>query len=128
METTTVTKKAKLKYVLCKIISILLTIMPLLVYIVIGFENGDIHKGQKVFLGFTCIMAIMLTMFNILFKYKLRSPLFILLLGIYYAINNILTLIIIICVGIVLDEFIFTPLAKKYKEKYTINKEIDERL
>lgn len=128
METTKVTKKAKAKYVFCKVMSILLTIMPLLVYIIIGFANGDIHKGQKVFLGFTCIMALMLTMFNILFKYKLRSPLFLLLLGIYYALDNILTLIIIICVGIVLDEFIFSPLAKRYKQKYTINKEIDERL
>ena len=123
-----ITKSAKTKYVVCKIMSFLLTVAPLFIYVIIGLANGDIHKGQKVFLGFTCIMALILTLFNILLKYQLRSPLFLLLLGIYYALNNILPLIIIVCVGIVLDEFVFSPLKRKYKEKYVVNKEIDDRL
>ena len=122
------TKKNKIKYVLCKLCSIMVTVIPLLVYVIIGISNGDIHKGQKVFLGFTCVMALLLTLFNILFKHRLRSPLFILLLGLHYALENILTLIVIICIGVVLDEFIFTPYAKKYKTKYIVNKEIDERV
>lgn len=122
------TKKAKFKYKVCRLISTILTVVPLLVYVIIGLLNGDIHKGQKVFLGFTVVTAVILVITNVLFKYTLRSPLFILLLGLYYALNNVLTLIVLVCLGVVLDEFIFAPLAKKYKQKYIINKEIDERI
>ena len=127
MNKSDITKKAKAKYIFFNFISICLTVMPLIVYVMIGLFNGDIHKGEKVFLGFTVIMAIMLTSLNIIKKHKLRSPLFILILGIYYAIDNILPLFILISSGIILDEFIFTPLTRKYKNKYTINKEIDRR-
>ena len=121
------TKTAKLKYIICKTASICLTVMPLIIYIFIGLLNGQIHKGQKIFLGFTCIMAIILTIINILMKYHLRSPLFLTILGLYYAFDNILPLLLIICFGIVLDEFVFYPLRCKYKQKYIINKEIDKR-
>ena len=122
------TKKVHLKYVFFKTISIALTVMPLIVYVVLGLISGDIHKGKKVILGFTCIIAIILSTINILMKHHLRSPLFLVLLGLYYTIENALPLFIAICVGVILDEFIFTPLTIKYKSKYTINKEIDERL
>lgn len=122
------TKSEKFKYILCKVASFSLCIMPLLIYIVLGFLDGDIQKGEKVFLGFTCITALILTIVNLLMKYHLRSPMFLLMLGIYYAMNNVLTVFIIISAGVVLDEFIFSPLARKHKQKYIINKEIDDRL
>lgn len=121
------TKSFRAKYWTCKVISILLTIGPLLVYLVMGFADGDVHKGEKVFLGFTVATAAILTIVNILMKYKLRSPIFIILLGIYYAMENTLPLFIIISCAVVLDEFVFTPLCKKYKQQLTINKEIDAR-
>lgn len=122
------TKKVHLKYILFKAISIALTVMPLIVYVILGLISGDIHKGQKIFLGSTCIIALILSIINILMKHHLRSPMFLILLGLYYTIENALPLFIIVCVGVILDEFIFTPLTIKYKNKYTINKEIDERL
>lgn len=128
MEASKKTKSSKFKYILCKMISFCLTVMPLLIYIVIGLINGDVYKSEKIVLGFSCIVALILTIVNVLLKYHLRSPLFILLLGLYYAIDNILPLLLIICVGIVLDELVFTPFTKKYKQLYVINKEIDERL
>ena len=122
------TKSMKLKYILCRTASICLTILPLVIYVILGLVNGEIRISQKVFLSFTCIMAIILTAINILFKHSLRSPLFLILLGLYYTLNNILTLMIIISIGIISDEFIFAPLSKKYKERYIINKELDKRL
>lgn len=119
------TKTYKRRIVIFKILSFISTILPLVVFIVMGFINGECGKSNKIFLSFTCLIAVMLTLINILYKYHLRSPMFILLLGIYKALNNVLTLIIIISIGIVLDEFIFTPAAKKAKEKWIINKEID---
>lgn len=115
------------RYILFKLLSLCVTVLPLLIYVCMGFFNGQIEKAQKITLSFSCIMAIMLVFVNIIFKYKLRSPLFILLLGVYYALGNILPLIIILSVGIILDEFIFTPAYTKAKNKLTINKEIDAR-
>lgn len=116
------------KFIFFKTLSIAVTIVPLLIYLIMGFMNGECGKADKVFLSFTCLVAIMLTLINLLFKYHLRSPLFILLLGVYKALQNVLPLIMILSVGIVLDEFIFTPAYKNAKNKLVINKEIDARL
>ena len=121
------TKSFKVKYRIMKVFSTLCTLVPLIVYVIIGFISGDVHKGQKLFLGFTLVTALILTVLNVLMKYKLRSPIFIILLGIYYAMSNTLPLFVIISIAVVFDEFIFTPLCKKYKQQYTINKEIDAR-
>ena len=121
------TKKYKRLKILFQILSFLVTVAPLIVYVIIGFTNDEIYTGKKVFLGFTLITAFILVLINVLFKFHLRSPLFIIILGIYFALNKILTLLIIISIGIVLDEFIFQPLIKKYREKYIINNEIDKR-
>ena len=121
------TKKYKRLKNLFQILSFLVTVAPLIVYVIIGFANGDIHTNKKIFLGFTLITAFILVLINVLFKFHLRSPLFIIILGIYFALNKILNLLIIISIGTVLDEFIFQPLAKNYKQKYIINKEIDKR-
>lgn len=121
------TKKVRKKYWTCRILSFITTILPLLVFVVMGFANNEIHTGSKVFLGSTLICALILVLVNILKKYHLRSPLFLILLGIYYALGNILSLIVIISIGVVLDEFIFHPLAIKYKDELVANKVYDKR-
>lgn len=117
----------KKKFIIFKLLSILVTIGPLIVFIIMGFLSGECGKADKVFLSFTCLVAVMLTLINMLYKYHLRSPMFILLLGIYKALDNVLALIIILSIGIILDEFIFNPAAKRAKDKLIINKEIDAR-
>lgn len=128
MATTQTTKKYKRLKIFFQILSLLVTVAPIIVYTIIGFANGDIYTGKKVFLGFTLITAIILVVINVLFKYHLRSPLFLMILGIYVAIDKVLPLMIIASTGIVLDEFIFQPLIKSFKNKYQINKEIDKRI
>ena len=115
------------KFIFFKLLSIIATIGPLLVYIVMGSFSGECGKTDKVFLSFTCLVAAMLTLINLLYKYHLRSPMFILLLGVYKTLHNILPLIIILAIGVVLDEFVFTPAYKRAKDKLVINKEIDAR-
>lgn len=122
------TKKKRNKYIFFRDLSFLFTLAPVIVYVLIGFIDGSIHRGQKIFLGFTVISSLILVIVNSIMKYHLRSPLFLLLLGTYYALENILTLIIILSIGIILDEFILSPLASKYKQEYIINKELDKRL
>lgn len=124
---TATTKKYKVLKNIFSFLSFLATIAPILIYTIIGFVNGDIHTGKKVMLTFALVVSIILVILNVLFKYNLRSPIFIMIFGLYFALEKILPLLIIISIGVVLDEFILTPLAKSFKEKYVINKEIDKR-
>lgn len=126
--TSAVTKKYKTLKVVFQLLSFLITIAPIIVYTIVGFANGDIETGKKVFLGFTLVSAIILVAINVLFKHHLRSPLFLMILGIYFALDKILPLLIIISAGIVVDEFILQPLVKSFKSKYQINREIDKRV
>ena len=109
------TIKYKRIYHIFRILSVFVTFMPLIVYIIIGFANNDIYVGKKIVLSLSMVIAILICGMNVLFKYHLRSPLFLLLIGVYVCVDKILLLIIILSCGIVLDEFVFTPIAKKYK-------------
>lgn len=122
---TEVTKKYKRRAKWLKFISVSLLIIPLLIYAIIGFINGNI--GEKVTLGMTLIVCLIFVFINAVFKYHIRSTIWIMLLGIQICLKNITPLLVIIALCTMLDEFIITPLAKKYKQKYIINNEIDKR-
>ena len=121
-----ITKKYTNLYWLFRSISFLVLIVPLIVYGVKGFIEGDVT--EKFTLGMTISIAAILVALNILFKYHIRSTIWIIVLGIYFCIDNIMPLLLSIAIGTILDEFIFTPLYKSYKNKATINKEIDKRV
>ena len=127
MTITETTKKYKILYIIFSVLSILATILPLSIYIIKGYAESDLIS-EKVCLTCAILLTLILSIVNIIFKYKLRSIIWILVLGIYICIDNILALIILIAVLSILDEFIFTPLKNSFKNKYTINKEMDKRL
>ena len=119
------TTKYKRAYEALKLLSMAVTLGPLCVYFVIAFIRAT--TVSKLAVGSTLAIVLILTLVNLIGKYHLRSPLFLLLIGIYTGLGTILTPLYITTVGVVLDEFIFTPAAKKYKQLYIINKEIDKR-
>ena len=121
----TVTKSYKKKRNLFRALSILITILPVLVFTVIGFVEGTIT--EKVSLGICLFLALLFVLINILFKHHIRSTIWILLIGIYVCVRNITPLLIIMAFSTAIDEFILDPLAKSYANKYKINKEIDKR-
>lgn len=122
------TKKVRNSYRLAKFLSFIVTTGPLLVYVMMGLIRGSVTISDKIVLSLTVIAAIILTLVNILMKYHLRSPLFIILLGVYCALDKLLPLILTIAIGTILDEFIFTPWKKSAKAKLVINRELDDRL
>lgn len=122
---TDITKKYKNRCIFFKILSISCTLIPLLIYTIIAFASGEAH--EKVSLGLCLLAAIIFTGINIVFKYHIRSTVWLLLLGIHCCISNMTTLLLIIAVTTLFDEFIFTPLSKKYRQKWQINNEIDKR-
>ena len=120
-----VTRKYQRLYILFFSLSLLILTAPVVVYVIIGFVNGEVT--EKLTLGATVAIACILTVINILCKFHIRSILWIVVLGIYFCIDNILPLLLMVAIGTILDEFILTPLYKKYKSKAAINKEIDKR-
>lgn len=121
------TKQLKTSLFWINAMTFLTTIFPLVFSFVWGLADGDIHKGQKVFLGMTFISAIVLYIINAAMKYSLRSPLFLMLLGIYFALSEIMAVLVIVTIGTCLDEFVLTPLKNKFKTQLLASKEIDMR-
>ena len=119
------TNKYKNIYKTFKLLSWAVTILPLVVYFVIAFSKAEVV--HKLAIGSMLTIVLILTVINVIGKLQLRSPLFLLLIGIYVGLGQILTPLVITTCGVVLDEFIFTPLYKKYKQLYIINREIDKR-
>ena len=125
MELNERTKKAKNKYIFFKTLSICLTFLPLVVYVIIAFVNGA--PMEKFTMGCMVTLALIFVALNVIMKYNIRSTIWVLILGIYLCLDNITPLLIIMAVSTILDEFIVSKLAVKYKNQFVINKEIDRR-
>ena len=88
------TKKFKILYITFSIISFLLTLGPVSFYIVKGYIDADLTK-EKVALTGIILCAIILTAVNVLIKHHIRSTIWLLMLGIYYCVDNIMPLLFI---------------------------------
>lgn len=120
-----VTKSYRKKYWTCTILSWVITFVPLLVFVIWGFIEGTPHR--KLALGGLMVIAAILVVLNVLMKLSLRCIPWILLIGIYICLKEITVLLIVMALTTVLDELVLEPLAKSFKTKLTINKEIDKR-
>ncbi len=125
MELNERTKKAKNRYIFFKVLSACLTFMPLLVYVIMAFINGE--PMEKFTMGCMVTIALVFVMLNVIMKYNIRSTVWVLILGIYLCLDNITPLLIIMAVSTIIDEFVVSKLANKYKNQFVINKEIDKR-
>lgn len=121
----TITKKYKRLSFIFGLLSILCTVSPVTYFTVLGFINGEIRN--KVTLGCTLMLCLVLVVINIIKKENLRSPVYIMILGIYMCLDNLLSLFLIMAITTMLDEMVFTPLHRMYKNRAIINREIDKR-
>lgn len=120
------TRKYKALSTLFLALSILILVAPIAYYSIQGFIQGE--TTEKFTLGITFVIACILFAINIMFKFHIKSTIWIIVIGIYFCLDNILPMIFILAIGNVLDEFVFTPLHKHFKNKAIINKEIDKRI
>ena len=120
-----ITKKYKRLSFIFGLLSILCTVVPVTYFTVLGFINGEIRN--KVTLGCTLMLCLVLVVINIIKKENLRSPVYIMILGIYMCLDNLLSLFLIMAITTMLDEMVFTPLHTIYKNRAIINREIDKR-
>lgn len=121
------TKTYRFKYWMLFAFSLLLNICPLAVYTIQALLQGQLVY-QKVALTMTVFVVLIMTVISIINKITLKSRLWIILIGLYLCLGEILTPLIIIAVCQIADEVIVHPLKGHYKNKLTISKEIDKRL
>ena len=124
----TMTNKYKKLSILTFLLSAMCSLCPILIYVIKAFVDKDVQEVNKYTLGIMCSVALIVTIINIVAKLHLRCIPWILLLGIYVCLKNITALLVIMAITTIIDELILTPLHKSFKNKYTINKEIDKRL
>lgn len=120
------TKKYKTLSIIFTCLSILSLLGPLTFYFIQGFVVAEV--AYKFVLSMSLILCIFLTVISLLAKFHLRCPLFILLLGLFFVLDSVIPLLICLAVATILDELCFSPLAKHFRSKYSINKEIDKRI
>lgn len=120
------TKKLKFKAALLGVLRILLNIGPLAFYTILSLIESD-GIGTKITLGCTVTLVLIFSAVAWVNKLALRSRLWILLIGFWLCLDTFLPALIVIASCQVLDELVFTPLHHHYKNRVTINKEIDRR-
>ena len=119
------TKEYKREKWLLLILSILCNLLPIAIYTIKAFVVAGV--GQKVTLGVCLTLSLLFVLINFITKHRIRSTLWILLIGIYVCLDHIQSLLIIMAITTIIDEFILEPAYKRVKNKYIINKEIDKR-
>lgn len=122
-----ITKKYKLIAAILTLACILLNVAPLFTYSIIAVCQADLVV-EKVGLVCSVFVVLIMTLISLVNKSAMRSRIWIILLGLYFCLDYILTPLIIIAICQVADEMIVSPLRKHYHNKYTINKEIDKRM
>ena len=120
------TEKLKSKLFWLRFADLFMLITPFFYYFVAGLVQGE-AVVQKVALVSSVMIAAVVCIINVLFKYHLRSPFWIALIGIHVALGNVLPLLIITASFSVIDEFFLSPWIKKTKAQLITNKEIDLR-
>lgn len=111
---------------LCTLLSVILTVGPLLYFIVASFIQSDLAH-EKLCLSMTILVTLFLTGIGLINKVAYKSKLWIVLIGVYLCLDSIMLPLILIASGQIVDELILSPLKKHYKQLYVINKEIDKR-
>lgn len=120
------TKKYRKKYWITLICSWLLTIGPSLIFFFKGFAEAETHT--KVCMSLIMILAIIMAVLMALMKVKLKRTLFwLLLLGAYFGLHSMATVMIVMAICNVIDEVFVSPYCNHCKDKLSINKEIDKR-
>lgn len=123
---TTLTKKYKGKYLVFLVLSLLATIGAPAFYIIKAFIQSEliVHKTT---ISSAILVVLILSAIALLNKWQFRSKIWILLFAIYFALDRTMEPLIVIGTSQIVDELVFSPLARFYKSKYRINKEIDKR-
>lgn len=109
--------KCKIKRNLFFILSFLATFGPFIFYGIKAMIEGE--PAQKFTLSIFSLVAVIIAVAGVLLKVHLRSVIWILLLGVYFCLDNLIGVILVVAICTILDELVFNPLYHRYSKKYS---------
>lgn len=110
------------------VLLIALNIGPLLGTLIYSLSNGDFEAKTKVTLSVIFIFVLFITIVNLISKWHLRTPMWVIIFILMYLLANLKPILLIIGICTIVDELLVTPLYKHFKEKYKWNKNYDIRV
>lgn len=123
---TNTTKKNKKNAITCKVISIILTVLPIIVALFLGFASAT--TVGRVSLTLIGAVSIILALIGFATKRKLGDVIMgIVILALYYTCSKAIPIVFLYVVCRSIDTLIVEPLYLAFKNKYVINKEMDKR-
>lgn len=120
------TKKITVAAIILTLVSFALCFGPAFFYVGAGLLGGA-ATVQKVGLIFTCFFSIIISFICFIRKTVFKSSVWLLAIGLWLCLDNIIGMIIITAVCQTVDELIIAPLASHFRSKAHINREIDKR-
>ena len=126
MKASDYTKKTRMIAAILTIMSIFLCIGPAMFYTGSALLGGAATTA-KVGLVFTVFLSIVLSMICLVKRTLLRSSTWLLCIGLWLCLENIVGMLMITAACQVTDELIVAPLARRFREKARTNFEIDKR-
>ena len=121
------TKKSTRLGVIFTIISLLLLFGPLGYYTVVGLCGGALAI-QKVALVGSVITALLLTAICAANRLVFKSKIWLITIGLFCVIDNLLPMIVVFAATQVIDEVIVAPLARHFRAKASHCKDTDKIL
>ncbi len=107
------------------VVSLALNVAPVAFFAVSSMKMAT--PSQRVSIAFLGLAALVVGVVNILMKIHPRSLFWMVLLGLYWVLGDILPVLCSMAGCCFLDEVVATPLHKYATGKYSLNKEIDKR-
>lgn len=120
------TKTLRKRLTIARILKFLLNVGPIVVFTILAFINGAV--GTKLAVGVTLAVALILTLVALYHKTVIKSRLWVLLLGIWIALDNILCPLLVIASCQIIDELILDPFVANQKTHQIASKQLDMRM
>lgn len=121
------TKKFATLAIIFTVLSFLLLVGPTLFYVIAGLTTATLTI-QKVALVSTVAVSLLLTMLCAVNKWVFRSKIWLIVLALFFVIDKFLVMILVFGITQILDELVVSPLARYFRNKTSINHEIDKRM
>ncbi len=122
---TRTTRKYRIRKNVFGVLSSLCVFGPFIGFGIYAFTVASMT--EKLSFSVLAIVALVLGLLNILFKYHFRCMVWLLLIGCYICLKEITVLLVILASTSALDDFVFSPIHKASERDYQINRQIDRR-
>lgn len=129
MASSNFTKKVRRRLWIVRALDWSFVTLPVVGYVLFGLFSNDVETMKKVVLISMCILAGVISVTNVFMRQRLRCVVWILIIGLYVAVKELLLpLIIIMACTAVTDDIVFSPLISYYQSKLAASKTIDQRM